>query len=182
MLQHIKMESDSLETTVPTDLSISADESELEVNTRKRKVTRQLYENKQLQHDLQVLKIELSQKTLMLENLKADHLQKIEELEEKYGDVAHQKQILQVKLESQLSIQKEDSKRRQEQIQKELEHILKKQQELEATNVKLLEKSGSIRRKLLDLDLTENEYIEIKSQNEEDIPLRDYIAVSRRIY
>ena len=177
------LESDepSLETTVPTDLSISisADDSELEIiNERRKKVTKHIYEKKQLLHDVQVLKVQLSQKNLLIDNLKADHMQKIEELQEKLCEVSHQKQILQVKLESQLNIQKEDARRRQDDIQKELEQILNKQQKLEATNAALQERAGNIRKSLLDLDLTEKQYTSIKSQNENDISLHDYIAVS----
>lgn len=55
------MESDelSLETTVPTDLSLSADEAERAAHiasgdARRKKVSKQLLERKQLLHDLQV--------------------------------------------------------------------------------------------------------------------------------
>ena len=48
-------------------------------------------------HDLQVCKIELSQKSLLLDNLKAEYMQKVEELEEKLSETQHQKHILQAR-------------------------------------------------------------------------------------
>ena len=46
---------------------------------------------------LQVCKIELSQKSLLLDNLKAEYMSKVEELEEKLSEAKHQKQMLQVR-------------------------------------------------------------------------------------
>ena len=177
----LDMESDdiSLETTVPTDFSLSADDSELPASAdRRRKINKHAIDRKQLLHDVQVLKIELSQKSLIIDNLKAEHMQKNEELEEKLSDALHQKQILQARLESQLKIQQDESRRRQEQIQKELEVILKRQHQLEATNERLQEKAGDIRRNLVDLDLTEKQYSEVRQRNPEELPLRDFVAVS----
>merc|ERR1711862_944378 len=95
----------SLETTVPTDFSLSADDSELPSSAEKtRRMHRHVIDKKQLLHDLQLLKIELSQKSLLIDNLKADHMQKTEELEEKLSETTHTKQILHARLDSQLKI------------------------------------------------------------------------------
>jgi len=59
----------------------------------KKKKLKNEYEKKQLLHDLQLLKIELSQKSLVIDNLKAQHMSKIEELEEKLHDALHKKQV-----------------------------------------------------------------------------------------
>ena len=105
----LEMESDeiSLETTVPTDFDLSGDEASelISDDRRKRSVGKHLLERKQLQHDMQVMKIELSQKSLLVDNLKAEYMQKVEELEEQLQETKHQKQILQARLESQLKIQ-----------------------------------------------------------------------------
>lgn len=50
-------------------------------------------EKKQMLHDLQLLRIQLSQKSLLIDNLKAQHLSKVEELEEKLYDALHKKQV-----------------------------------------------------------------------------------------
>lgn len=94
--EEIDSEDFSLETSLPTDLTMSPDHSEGETRNKKRHITKQIIEKKQMAHDIQLLKIELSQKTLALENMKAENIQQVEELEEKLHDCNHQKQILQV--------------------------------------------------------------------------------------
>ena len=101
-----ELETGDFSTSLATDLSISAeDESEADKRRDRRgqkqpsKITKQLIERKQMIHDLQLLKIELSQKTLIIDNLKAEHISKVEELEERLSDSSHQKQILQVGLD-----------------------------------------------------------------------------------
>ena len=124
------------ETSVPTDLTLSPDRTEHyeERKDKKSKITKQLIERKQLSHDLQLVRIELSQKNLQLENMKAESLQRVDDLEEKLNDERHQKQILQARLESQLTIQQEESRRRQELIKAELDEVREKQRHLEGTN------------------------------------------------
>lgn len=68
----IESEDISLETTVPTEDISSSDEK-----YGAGKVTKQLLERKELLHNLQKLKIELSQKNLLIDNLKVDHLTKV---------------------------------------------------------------------------------------------------------
>lgn len=64
----------SLETTVPTTEDVSSSD---EQRNGSQKVTRQLIERKELLHTLQLLKIELSQKNLIIDNMKADHMSKV---------------------------------------------------------------------------------------------------------
>ncbi|XP_060607865.1 progesterone-induced-blocking factor 1-like [Ruditapes philippinarum] len=167
------------ETSVPTDLTLSPDRTEHyeERRDKKSKITKQLIERKQLSHDLQLVRIELSQKNLQLENMKAESLQRVDDLEEKLNDERHQKQILQARLESQLTIQQEESRRRQELIKAELDEVREKQRYLEATNERLQERAGNVRRSLRDLDLTEEKFYELRSTSDEDLSLRDYVAV-----
>ncbi|OXB79854.1 UNVERIFIED_CONTAM: hypothetical protein H355_004815 [Colinus virginianus] len=101
----LESEDISLETTVPTDELSSSEEREGAT-----RVTRQLIERKELMHSLQLLRIELSQKNLMIDNLKVEYLTKIEELEEKLNDAIHQKQLLSLRLDSQLALQQEDAR------------------------------------------------------------------------
>ncbi len=68
----IESEDISLETTVPTEDISSSDERD-----GAGKVTKQLLERKELLHNLQKLKIELSQKNLLIDNLKVDYLTKV---------------------------------------------------------------------------------------------------------
>jgi progesterone-induced-blocking factor 1 len=175
----VESDDPSLETSVPTDLTMSPDQSEKEGGrNKKRQITKQLIEKKQLTHDLQLLKIELSQKNMTIENLKVEHLQRVEELEEKLHEVTHQKQILQARLESELQIQQDEAKKRQHQISRELEMVQTKQQHLEAANERLREKAGDVRRSLRDLGLTEERFYQLKGLPEDELSLRDYVAVS----
>lgn len=68
----LESEDISLETTIPTDDVSSSEEREGTV-----KITKQLIERKELFHNLQLLKIELSQKNLMIDNLKVEYLTKV---------------------------------------------------------------------------------------------------------
>lgn len=65
----------SLETTVPTTEDISSSDEQRDGS---QKVTRQLIERKQLLQSVQLLKIELSQKNLIIDNMKADHMSKVQ--------------------------------------------------------------------------------------------------------
>ncbi|XP_076799951.1 progesterone-induced-blocking factor 1-like [Clavelina lepadiformis] len=139
------------------------------------------FQRKQLLHDLQLLRIELSQKSLIIDNLKAQHMSKTDELEEKLHEALHKKQILQARLESAMAIQQDDAKKRQEQTQKELKIILDRQRELEQTNRRLQSKASNIRSQLRrDFKISENEYVQLKAQSEDDMTIADYFAV--RLY
>lgn len=175
--EHASDELSGFETSVPTDLTLSP-ERDNGRGERKNKITKQLIERKQLVHDMQILRIELSQKNLVIENIKVESLQKVEELEEKLTDALHQKQILTVRLESQLSIQEQEAKRRQELIRNELEEVRNKQRHLESTNERLQEKAGNVRRTLRDLEIPEEKYYKLRTQEESEMSLRDYVAVN----
>jgi len=68
-------------------------------------------------------------------------------------------------------------RQRQEAIARELENIVKRQQQLEATNERLQEKAIDIRRSLSDLDLNDAQYQQLRLLNEDDITLKDFVAV-----
>ncbi|NWZ44007.1 PIBF1 factor, partial [Brachypodius atriceps] len=168
----LESEDISLETTVPTDDVSSSEEREGTV-----KITKQLIERKELLHNLQLLKIELSQKNLMIDNLKVEYLTKIEELEEKLNDAIHQKQLLSLRLDSQLALQQEDARKHQALMKQEMEAILLRQKQLEETNHQLRERAGDIRRSLRDLELTDECYEKLKSLPEDQLSIPEYISV-----
>uniref|UniRef100_A0A8C3Y1H7 Progesterone immunomodulatory binding factor 1 n=1 Tax=Catharus ustulatus TaxID=91951 RepID=A0A8C3Y1H7_CATUS len=168
----LESEDISLETTVPTDDVSSSEEREGSV-----KITKQLIERKELLHNLQLLKIELSQKNLMIDNLKVEYLTKIEELEEKLNDATHQKQLLSLRLDSQLALQQEDARKHQALMKQEMETILLRQKQLEETNHQLRERAGDIRRSLRDLELTDECYEKLKSLPEDQLSIPEYVSV-----
>ncbi|KAI2668400.1 Progesterone-induced-blocking factor 1 [Labeo rohita] len=152
----IESEDISLETTVPTEDISSSDEKD-----GAGKVTKQLLERKELLHNLQKLKIELSQKNLLIDNLKVDHLTKIEELEERLNDALHQKQVLALRLDSQLKLQQDENRQKQ----------------LEETNRQLCDRAGDLRRSLRDLELSEEKYSELKELPEDKLTIPEYVAI-----
>uniref|UniRef100_A0A669NVG8 Progesterone immunomodulatory binding factor 1 n=1 Tax=Phasianus colchicus TaxID=9054 RepID=A0A669NVG8_PHACC len=168
----LESEDISLETTVPTDELSSSEEREGAA-----RVTRQLLERKELLHGLQLLKIELSQKNLMIDNLKVEYLTKIEELEEKLNDAIHQKQLLSLRLDTQLALQQEDARKHQALMKQEMETILLRQKQLEETNHQLRERAGDIRRSLRDLELTEDGYEKLKSLPEDQLSIPEYVSI-----
>uniref|UniRef100_A0A8C4XPA8 Progesterone immunomodulatory binding factor 1 n=1 Tax=Falco tinnunculus TaxID=100819 RepID=A0A8C4XPA8_FALTI len=168
----LESEDISLETTIPTDDVSSSEEREGTV-----KITKQLIERKELLHNLQLLKIELSQKNLMIDNLKVEYLTKIEELEEKLNDAIHQKQLLSLRLDSQLALQQEDARKHQALMKQEMETILLRQKQLEETNHQLRERAGDIRRSLRDLELTDDCYEKLKSLPEDQLSIPEYVSI-----
>ena len=58
------------------------------------KVGKNMIENKQLLHDLQMKKIELSQKDVLFNNIKYEYESKIESLQEKLNDTLHHNNVL----------------------------------------------------------------------------------------
>ncbi|NXY54606.1 PIBF1 factor, partial [Callaeas wilsoni] len=168
----LESEDISLETTVPTDDVSSSEEREGTV-----KVTKQLIERKELLHNLRLLKIELSQKTLMIDNLKVEYLTKIEELEEKLNDAIRQKQLLSLRLDSQLALQQEDARKHQALMKQEMETLLLRQKQLEETNHQLRERAGDIRHSLRDLELTDECYEKLKSLPEDQLSIPEYVSI-----
>uniref|UniRef100_A0A671TSI2 Progesterone immunomodulatory binding factor 1 n=1 Tax=Sparus aurata TaxID=8175 RepID=A0A671TSI2_SPAAU len=172
----LDMESEdiSLETTVPTTEDVSSSDEQRDGS---QKVTRQLIERKELLHNLQLLKIELSQKNLIIDNMKADHMSKIEELEERLNDALHQKQVFALRLDSQLKLAQEENRKQQVLRKQEMEAILLRQQQLEETNRQLCEKAGELRRSLRDLDISQDRYQELRNLPDDKISIQEYVAM-----
>ena len=88
------------------------------------------------------------QKSLLLENTKADFMGKLDDLEEKLSDAQHQKEMLQAKLETQLAVEAEEHRRLQERTKAEIRNVLRAQEALEASNEELRIKAGNLQRTL----------------------------------
>lgn len=163
--------------TLLTSSALSSTQVDSEVEN---KITRHEIEKKQLLHDLELLRIELSQKNLIIDNMKVDYLGKVDELEEQLADTRHDKQILQARLESQLKLQQEEAKSSLERTRQEMEKIFKRQQTLEFENKKLQEKVMDFRRGLHDLEsLSDEKYLELKSGDPDHLGLREFVMVSQ---
>ncbi|KAM3606502.1 uncharacterized protein V6R79_017601 [Siganus canaliculatus] len=170
----LESEDISLETTVPTTEDVSSSD---EQRNGSQKVTRQLIERKELLHNVQLLNIELSQKKLIIDNMKADHMSKIEELEERLNDALHQKQVFALRLDSQLKLAQEENRKQQSLRKQEMEAILHRQQQLEETNRQLCETAGELRRSLRDLDITQERYQELRDLPDDSLSIQEYVAM-----
>nr|XP_020494849.1 progesterone-induced-blocking factor 1 [Labrus bergylta] len=173
----LESEEVSLETTVQTADDVSSSDEQRDGS---QKVTRQLIERKELLHNVQLLKIELSQKNLIVDNMKADHMSKIDELQERLGDALHQKHVLEMRLDNQLKLTQEESKKQQALRKQEMDAILKRQQQLEETNRQLCEGAGELRRSLRDLDISQDKYKELRDLPDEEMSIQEYVA--KRFY
>lgn len=163
--------------TLLTSSALSSTQVDSEVEN---KITKHEIEKKQLLHDLELLRIELSQKNLIIDNMKVDYLGKVDELEEQLADTRHDKQILQARLESQLKLQQEEAKSSLERTRQEMAKIFKRQQTLEFENKKLQEKVVDFRRGLHDLEsLSDEKYLELKSGDPDHLGLREFVMVSQ---
>ncbi|XP_068424244.1 progesterone-induced-blocking factor 1 [Clinocottus analis] len=169
----LESEDISLETTVPTTEDVSSSDEQ----RGSQKMIRQLIERKELMHNVQLLKIELSQKNLIIDNMKADNMSKVEELEERLNDALHQKQVLALRLDSQLKLTQEENRKQQALRKQEMEAILLRQQQLEETNQNLCEKGGELRRSLRDLDISQDRYQELRDLPEDKISIQEYVAM-----
>ena len=161
--------------TLLTNSALSSSQVDSEGDSR---ITKHEIERKQLLHDLELLRIELRQKNLVIDNMKVEHLGKVDELEELLDDNRHDKQILQARLESQLRLQQEEAKSALERMRQELAILLEKQKTLEVKNKKLEEKAFDYQVGM-DLEfLSDENYLELKSNDPSDLGLRDFIMVS----
>lgn len=173
---HLENTTDVESSTLLTSSALSSTQVDSEAEN---KITKHEIERKQLLHDLELLRIELSQKNLIIDNMKVDHMSKVDELEELLADTRHDKQILQARLESQLKLQQEESKSSLERTRQEMAKIFKRQQLLEQENKKLQEKAVDFRRGLHDLEqLSDEEYLELKSADPDQLGLREFVMVS----
>ena len=140
-------------------------------------------EKQRLLHDLHLCKMEVSKKVLQIDNLKADQMAILEEMDEKLQDCEHERNLLQTKLKSQQGIYanaQEDMRKRHEGMRSELEKILKRQQDLELINEKLQAEAGELRRNigLISLPVMSSEtFSRLKFTNEQALSLRDFVLL-----
>lgn len=95
---------------------------------------------KQLEHEVQLLKIEVSQKNLLLENVRAQCNAHMDDLREKLADATREKAALHARVENELLALREDANRRHDQRGDEILELKRRQSQLESLNSQLLEK------------------------------------------
>ncbi|CAL8299155.1 unnamed protein product [Merluccius merluccius] len=173
----LESEDISLETTVPTEDVSSSDERSRRDGSQSQKVTRQLIQRKELLHNVQLLKIELAQKSLVMDNMKVDHLTSIEELEERLNDALHQKQVLALRLDTQLKLAQDENRKQQSLRKQEMDGILQRQQQLEETNRQLCDRAGKLRRSVRELDISQAKYQELQALPDDKLSIQEYVSM-----
>ncbi|XP_077469220.1 progesterone-induced-blocking factor 1 isoform X2 [Stigmatopora argus] len=162
---------------ISSSLDLESEDVSLETTAHSSDEMRQLIERKELLQTIQLQKIELSQKDLTIENMKADYMSKVEELEDRLNDALHQKQVLSLRLDNELKLAQEDNRKQQALRKKEVDNILLRQQQLEETNMQMREKAGELRRSLRNLDLSHERYQELRDLPEESMSIQEFVSV-----
>lgn len=201
----------SLDTTFPTDPSLSADEiSDLQTTTEDPDSRLRLrgsrragpgtagpgasfgggrdgggqcrsfkceLRRKELELQMDSLNAKLAEKMLLVDNMKAQHVQKVDELEDRLGKLDHENSLLQAKFDAQIHLSHSNERQKQAKLEKEINEIRNRTQELEKTNERLQENAVDIRHSLDDLELTENQYFQLKSFDADSLSLKDVVAM-----
>ena len=141
-------------------------------------VTRDDLERRQLLHNLQLLKLEVSQKNLVIDTLKADHAAQLEDLQERLSDSLHEKQLAQARLKSLSQAHDAELRRVRERSQQETSVLAARMKELEEANPFVGGQEQDIRQALTGPGLSELEYSRLRAKDSDSLSLKDYIMVS----
>jgi len=177
-----EFESSNMSSTLFTDITSNLSTSALTEtdNEKSRHVTKELILKKQLLHDIQKLKIELSQKNILIDTLKADHLNQLDDFEEQVADVMHEKQLIQAKYETQLRMVRTESEKYIKKLKAELQESVKQQQRFKENNVFMMGQSKDFKMNFIDSVISEEEYFQLKEKDEDHLNPSQYAMI--RLY
>lgn len=165
-----------LSTTLSYNTSaITPSDSDLETSRGDLNVTRDDLERRQLIHTVQLLKLEISQKNLLIDNLKAEQASRIDEMMEQLADATHEKQLIQLKLDNAVQSHRAESRRLQERTQREIAALKVKQSELEGRRAEAVERSAELRSRVF--LLTEEQYEELSSKDQFGLSLVEQLQL-----
>ncbi len=170
-------ESENETTLSPTDQSTAFSTTLDSSNSTKLDITREELEKRQLLHSQQLLKLELSQKSLVIDTLRNEQAAQLEEIREKLTDALHEKRLLQMRLKSTAQGYEHELRQAQRRRQEELASLHERQRQLEEANPLLSQGVDEIKQALHSPLLSEAEYTRLRTQDPEALPLRDYIMV-----
>ena len=138
-------------------------------------VTRDELERRQLLHTIQLQKLEISQKNLLIDNLKTEQASRLDETKEQLADATHEKQLLQLKLDNALQSHRSESMRLQERTRREIAALKEKQGQLESMQADAMERSAELRSGLR--LLSEDEYEELSGKVQARLSLPEQLQV-----
>lgn len=147
-------------------------------NTHSRlNVTRDVLEKQQLLHNLELLKLEVSQKELTIHMLKAEHAAELEDLQERLSNLLREKQLDQLRLKSLSQVHEAELRRINEQTQQEVVAMGRKIREMEEVNPFIDRHVQDIKQAVVGPCISEAEYSRLKAKDVDSLPLKDYIVV-----
>ena len=160
-----------------TSLSSSAfTETDVE---KSRYVTKELLVKKQLLHDIQKLKIELSQKSLLVDTLKAEHLNRVDDLEDQLSDAVHAKQLLHAKYETQIQMLRDSSEKTIKKLKNDLKTSLEQLKMYQEQCASLSDKVAIIKLSLNKATkISDEDYNKLKMKSENELSLQELFSVS----
>ena len=166
-----------LESTQSTDPSSSLSTTSTFESTRRFNVTREELKRKELLHTIELLKLELSQKNLLVETLKQEHETTVLELEEKLSDAQHEK----VMFSTQLALLKrgfeEEIRQNQQRSRKEANQLNEQIRRLEEDQPKLVERIEDIKLSLQAPLMTESKYCALCDKSAEELTIEEYVML-----
>jgi len=145
--------------------------------SRPRKITHSELERKQLLHNVELLKLELSQKKLLIATKENEYMNKLEELEEQLSNVSHEKKLLQIQLSSVTTGYQQELARVQRETEEEISSIKQRQEDIEASNPFLADTVRDIKNSLSGPLLTDSRYEELTGKGLDKLSLKDFVMV-----
>ena len=166
-----------LESTQFTDPSSSLSTTSTFESTRRFNATREELKRKELLHTIELLKLELSQKNLLVDTLKQEHETTVLELEEKLSDAQHEK----VMFSTQLALLKrgfeEEIRQNQQRSRKEANQLNEQIKRLEEDQPKLVERIEDIKLSLQAPLMTESKYRALCDKPAEELTVEEYVML-----
>ena len=145
-------------------------------------VTKTMIDRKELQRDLDLAKIELTQRNLMIDSMKAQYLSQLEELEERVSDEMHEKQVLAVQFENRLRILKDGFMRENKRLQNEIQLLSDMLNKKGSSIMQQQGQSFEFKETFTNLEIDDSEYEVIKRKAIDDQSLWEFIAVSILVF
>lgn len=130
-------------------------------------------------HTIQLLKLELSQKQLIIDTAHSEQASQIEELKEQLADASHEKKLLSLRLQSLTHGYEQELKRAREKLAEERARLDRETVEHRDTetiaatikhNVELMLNTQPF--------LSEAQYRDLKSADVASLPVEDFVRVS----
>ena len=162
--------------TLSHQTSLLSTESETETSLN---VTREELDKRQLMHSIRLLKLEIAQKNLVVDNLKAENASRIDELRETLAETTHEKQILQLKLENALEAHRVETRRLRARTTREIDALKTKQDQLDVDRSSIEQIESDLIRQIFLID--EEEHREMTSLDPASLTVSQRVQVRNLI-